>query len=67
MKTKSEAQEIFQKHYSAWESDASRMISGYAYESTFVAMMRKIESEVLQLSTGEVPKGKNEKKRSKRA
>jgi hypothetical protein len=57
MKTKTEAQEIFQKHYSAWESDGSRMISGYAYESTFLAM----------ISTGVVPKGKNEKKSSKRA
>ncbi len=67
METKAAAQKIFEKHYSAWETNQKRMDSGYSYESTFVEMMRKVEMEVLQVSTGHVPKGKNGKKKSKLA
>ena len=66
METKGSALKIFEKYYSQWEANESRMTNGYSYESTFVEMMRKVEMEVLQLSTGKVPKGKNEKKKSKR-
>lgn len=66
METKSEALKIFEKYYSQWESNENRMTNGYNYESTFVEMMRKVGAEVLQVSTGEVPKGKNGKKKSRR-
>jgi hypothetical protein len=66
METKAAALKVFEKHYSEWEVNKSRMNNGYTYESTFVEMMRKVGTEVLQASTGKVPKGKNEKKKSKR-
>lgn len=62
METKAAALKIFEKYYSEWESNESRMNNGYTYEFTFVEMMKKVELEVLQVSTGHVPKGKNEKK-----
>lgn len=65
METKAAALKVFEKYYSEWEANESRMKNGYNYESTFVEMMRKVESEVLQISTGDVPKGKNGKKKSK--
>jgi len=65
METKATALKVFEKYYSEWEANKSRMNNGYAYESTFVEMMRKVETEVLQVSTGHVPKGKNGKKKSK--
>ncbi len=67
METKAAALKVFEKYYTAWESNEKRMDSGYSYESTFVEMMRKVEVEVLQASTGIVPKGKNGKKKSKPA
>lgn len=66
METKAEALKVFEKYYAEWEADESRMNNGYTYESTFIEMMRKVGKEVLQVSTGHVPKGKNEKKKSKR-
>ena len=66
METKAEALKVFEKYYTEWEADESRMNNGYTYESTFVEMMRKVGKEVLQVSTGHVPKGKNEKKKFKR-
>lgn len=65
METKAAALKVFEKYYAEWEADESRMNNGYNYESTFVEMMRKVEAEVLKVSTGPVPKGKNEKKKSK--
>lgn len=65
METKIEAQKIFDKYYSEWENNNNRMENGYSYESTFIEMMRKVESEVFQVSTGHIPKGKNGKKKSK--
>lgn len=66
METKEAALKVFEKYYSEWEANESRMNNGYSYESTFVEMMRKVETEVLQISTGKVPRGKNGKKKSKR-
>jgi hypothetical protein len=66
METKQAALKIFEKYYSEWESDKSRMNNGYSYESTFVQMIRQVAMEVLQVSTGKIPKGKNGKKKSKR-
>lgn len=66
METKQSALKIFEKYYLEWEANESRMNDGYSYESTFVEMMQKVQMEVLQASTGKVPKSKNEKKKSKR-
>lgn len=66
METKAAALKVFDKYYSEWEANESLMNNGYSYESTFVEMMRKIGADVLQVSTGKVPKGKNAKKKSKR-
>ena len=65
MGTKEAALKAFEKHYSEWEANESRMNNGYAYEFTFIEMMRKVSSDVLGVSTGKVPKGKNGKKKSK--
>ena len=66
METKAAALKMFEKYYSEWEANESRMHNGYTYEATFIEMMRKVGKDVLQVSTGKVPKGKNEKKKSKR-
>ena len=63
MDTKAQALKIFEKHYSQWESNPTRMESGYAYESTYADMMQKVEQEILQISVGDVPKGINSKKK----
>lgn len=65
METKAKALAIFEKHYEQWESDPARMENGYQYESTYAAMMEKVEREILQLSLGKVPKDKNLKKNSR--
>ena len=39
------------------------MQSGYYYELTYAATMKKIEKEILQLSVGKIPKSKNTKKK----
>ena len=62
METKTAVLKILDKYYSEWEANESRMTNGYTYESTFIEMMRKVETEILQVSTGKVPRGKNEKK-----
>jgi sugar phosphate isomerase/epimerase len=64
-KTKRElALEAFAKRYDEWEANPNRMDSGYEYEKTFVEMMESLGTEVLTISTGRVPKSKNEKKKS---
>lgn len=62
MDFKERATGIFTKHLEEWESDPTRMESGYQYELSYAVMMKKVEREILQLSVGKVPKGKNSKK-----
>lgn len=52
------------KHIEQWESNPKGMESGYEYESNYSEMMKKVEKEILQVSLGNVPKGKNSKKTS---
>lgn len=66
MEFKERATKIFEKHLEEWESDPARMENGYQYESSYAAMMEKVEQEIFQLSVGTVPKGKNSKKNFKR-
>ena len=49
---------------SQWENNPERKRNGYEYEKTFVEMIRKFETELLQESVGESPKNKNLKKKS---
>uniref|UniRef100_UPI004048B530 hypothetical protein n=1 Tax=Mariniflexile sp. TaxID=1979402 RepID=UPI004048B530 len=65
MSRKSQALAIFEKHFEQWESNPKRMENGYQYESTYAAMMEKVEQEVLQVSVGGAPKNKNLKKNSR--
>ena len=66
MDFKERATEIFVKHLEEWESDPTRMESGYQYELSYAVMMKKVERETLQLSVGTVPKSRNSKKNFKR-
>jgi len=65
MDFKARATEILSKHLENWESDPTRMRSGYDYELSYAVMMKKFEKELLQLSVGHVPKSKNSKKNFK--
>ena len=65
MDFKEQATAIFSKHIQSWELDPLRMQSGYYYELTYAATMKKIEKEILQLSVGKIPKSKNTKKNFK--
>jgi hypothetical protein len=65
MNFKQQSIAILSKYLSAWESNPSRMESGYNYESTYAEMMKKVEKEILQLSVGKVSKSKIVKKNSK--
>lgn len=65
METKVSAQKIFDKYYSELELNEKCMDNGYTYESKFIEMVRKVGTEVLQVSTGRVPKGENGEKKSK--
>lgn len=64
MDFKQQATSILEKYLSEWESNPRRMESGYNYEATYSEMMEKVEKEILQLSVGNIPKDKNQKKTS---
>lgn len=64
MSTKEEALRIFEAHYTEWESGEERNRSGYDYERTYLAMMQRVQREVLQSGVGEVSRNKNLKKKS---
>ena len=64
MDFKSCASALLSKYLEEWESDPTRMNSGYDYELSYAIMIKKFEKELLQLSVGTVPKSKNSKKNS---
>lgn len=64
MSTKEEALRIFEAHYTEWENSEERNKSGYDYERTYLAMMQRVQREVLQSGVGEVSRNKNLKKKS---
>lgn len=64
MDFKKQAAALVEKYLTEWENDPTRMESGYNYEATYAAIMKKVEHEILQLSVGHVPKGVNAKKNS---
>jgi hypothetical protein len=49
---------------SQWEVSPERMTSGYAYEKTYVEMMKKIEEDVFKEILQEESNEKTEKKTS---
>ena len=54
---------IVSKHYQQWEQNPTRMENGYEYESTFATMTQEMEKEMLEVSLGELPKIRNDKKK----
>ena len=54
---------IVSKHYQQWEQNPTRMENGYEYESTFATMTQEMEKEMLEVSLGELPKSRNDKKK----
>lgn len=67
--TKEEIKELmldrFSHHIDKFlDSTDIRITEGSEYEEKFTSMMRLMENEILQLSAGVVPKGKNLKKNS---
>ena len=54
---------IVSKHYQQWEQNPTRMEKGYEYESTFATMTQEMEKEMLEVSLGELPKSRNDKKK----
>lgn len=54
---------IVTKHYQEWEQNPTRMENGYQYESTFASMTQEMEREMLEVSLGEIPKSRNNKKK----
>lgn len=64
MDFKERASQLLAYHIEQWESDPSRLESGYSYEASYAAMIQKFNQELLQASLGEVPKSKNAKKNS---
>jgi hypothetical protein len=54
---------IVTKHYQQWEQNPTRMENGYEYESTFANMTQEMEKEMLEISLGEIPISRNDKKK----
>ena len=54
---------IVSKHYQQWEQNLTRMENGSEYESTFATMTQEMEKEMLEVSLGELPKSRNDKKK----
>jgi hypothetical protein len=57
---KTKATEILLKKIAEWENKPKT--DGYEYEKSFIEVMRGLETELLQLSVGDLPKDRNEKK-----
>lgn len=64
MDFKEQAKELLEKYLTEWELDPARERSGYHYEMSYATMLQGFEKDLLQLSLGKVPKGKNAKKNS---
>lgn len=69
IKTKEEIKEMMVDRFSHYidkflDSTDIRTTNGSVYEEKFTSIMRLMEEEILQLSVGDIPKGKNLKKNS---
>ena len=65
MDFKQQASVLLEKYLTELENDPILMESVYHYELSYATMLHKFEKELLELSTGKVPKSKNFKKNSK--
>ena len=54
---------IVKENYVQWEQNPLRMENGYQYESTFASMTQKMEKEILEVSLGDMPISRNDKKK----
>ena len=63
MDFKQQATVLLEKYLTEWENDPTRMDSGYHYELSYATMLENFEKDLLELSTGKVPKSKNSKKK----
>jgi hypothetical protein len=61
---KEKATEILLKKIDEW--DCKPKSDGYEYEKSFIEIMQGLQEELLQLSVGDLPKDRNEKKKFKR-
>jgi hypothetical protein len=59
---KVQAVELLLKSLSEWENKPKG--DGYEYEKSFIEVMQDLNRDLLQLSLGEVPRDRNEKKSS---
>lgn len=60
---KSKAFEILSNKIDEWEKKPKS--DGYEYEKSFIEVMHSLQLELLQLSVGDLPQDRNEKKKSK--
>ena len=60
---KQKAIEVLLKGLEEWESKPKG--DGYEYEQSFIEVMQGLNSELFQLSVGELPKDRNAKKNSR--
>lgn len=59
---KEQATELLLKRLLEWESKPKG--DGYEYEKSFIEVMQGLNADLFQLSVGDVPKDRNEKKSS---
>ena len=62
MDFKQQALALLETYLAEWENNPIRNQSGYHYELSYATMLHKFEKELLELSTGKIPKSKNSKK-----
>lgn len=58
---KTQATAILLKKIDEWENMPKS--DGYEYEKNFIEVMRGLQTALLQLSVGDIPKDRNEKKK----
>lgn len=58
---KGKATEILLRKIEEWDNKPKS--DGYEYEKSFIEVMRGLQTELLQLSVGDIPKDRNEKKK----
>jgi hypothetical protein len=57
---KQKATAVLLRHIEDWETKPKT--DGYEYEKSFIEVMQGLQEELLQLSVGDLPKDRNEKK-----
>ena len=60
---KQKAFEILSKKIDEWDNKPK--LDGYTYETSFIEIMQSLNTELFQLSIGDLPKDRNRKKKSR--